>query len=540
MKILRSKTSRVILPVFTLCLFVLTLIWISYLRQRSFDKEDAIRFAIERNSNLSIALEQYAIRTLRNADALLQMIKMEYKDGDSLNLQQLIVKNSLSRDIIKGAVIIGSDGQSKIASVADTHNLVPGFSDRPYFNFHLKNNTDSLLITGPLVSKLTEKPVVTLSRRLNDKKGRFAGVIAVQVQPSTFTSFYAQARLLPNDIISLIAPNGITYARRTGSIESSGENISKSPLFVHVAHRRDSFYFAPDAIRQIPTWFSYRQLKDYPIIATVGSSESDILADFRARQPRYIIPRIIISVLVILFSFLGAKFILHRRKLSASILEEEEKYQRLLTEQMITVQEREREWIGRELHDNVGQVLTTVKLYLETAAQQGDHPLIPRSMKLINNSITEIRNLSHQLTAPTLGTRSLIDSITALTETVACATKLKFEFDHKEYTRRVAMSQKLALYRILQEQLSNIIKHAEATKVWIRLSQSEDNVLLTVRDNGKGFDTSIKTDGMGINNIISRAKVFDGTVTIKAVPGKGCVLEVTIPAIAVEAEPCYT
>jgi signal transduction histidine kinase len=533
------RTNRIILPVFAFCIFFLTLIWASYLRQRSFDKEDAIRFAIKRNSNLTVALEQYAIRTLRNADAVLQMIRMEYSDGDSLNLKELIIKNSLSHDIIEGAVITGRDGSPKMTSITHPHKLVPSFWDRHSFIFHSKNNTDSLLISGPYVSKLTEKKVITLSRRLIDKKGAFAGIVSVQILPSTFTSFYAQARLLPNDIISLIAPGGITYARRTGSIESSGENISKSPLFRHVAEHRDSFYFASDAIRQIPSWFSYRCLKDYPIIATVGSSEADILADFIARQPRYIIPRIIISVLIILFSFLGALFMLHRRKLSNRMLQEEEKYRRLLTEQMITVQEREREWIGRELHDNVGQVLTTVKLYLETASRQGNNPLIPQSMQLINSSITEIRNLSHQLSAPTLGTRSLIDSINALIETVAFSTKLKFEFDHTGYQERVIMSQKLAVYRILQEQLSNIIKHAEATKIWITLSQNDSNIMLTVRDNGKGFDTTVKSNGMGINNIISRAKVFDGIVLIEAASGKGCYLEVTIPAIELEVEHCY-
>jgi signal transduction histidine kinase len=539
MKFLRSKTSRIILPVFALSIFILALIWVSYLRQSSFDKEDSIRFAIERNSNLAVALEHYAIRTLRNADAVLQMIRMEYNDGNPFNFQELIVKNSLSHDVIAGAVIIGSDGRQKMTINTNRSNLVPDFSESQYFVFHLKNHADSLLISGPQVSKHIEKSVVTLSRRLNDEKGRFAGVIAVQIHPSTFTSFYAQARLLPNDIISLIAPSGITYARRTGDIESSGEDISKSPLFIHAAQHRDSFYFAPDAIRQIPTWFSYRCLKDYPIIATVGTSETDILADYIARQPRYIIPRVVISILIILFAFLAGRFMLHRRKLSDCILEEEEKYQRRLTEQMITVQEREREWIGRELHDNVGQVLTTVKLYLETASRQGDNPLIPRSMQLINNSITEIRNLSHQLSAPTLGTRSLIDSINALIDSVAFSTKLSFEFDHTGYTSRVIMSQKLALYRILQEQLNNIVKHAAATRIWITLSQNDGNTILTVKDDGKGFDAAVQSGGMGINNIISRTKVFDGIVLMNTAPGKGCVLEVTIPVIGFEVEHCY-
>ena len=537
MNILQSKTSRILFPVYILSLFLLTMIWVSYFRQRSFDRKDSIKFAIERNSNLAVALEQYAIRTLHNADAVLQVVKMEYAErGEALDLQKLLKRISINPDINDCVSIIGPDGRLKKANVALGDNVVPDFSDRPWFLFHARNPMDSLLISKPGISA-AGRPVIVVSRRLYDKQGAFAGVVILHIRPSAFTSFYAQAQLRPNDIISLIAPDGITYARRTGAVESSGEDIHKSPLFAHVAQHADSFYFAPDAIRHIPTWFSYRKLKDYAIIATVGSSEADILADFTARQPRFIIPRFIISVLIILFSLVIMRFLLHRRKSADRLMREEEKYQRLLTEQMITVQEREREWIGRELHDNVNQVLTTVKLYLEMASREESHPLIPRSMQLINSSIIEIRNLSHQLSAPTLGTRSLVDSIYALIETVAPSSQLEFEFDHTGYTT-VIMSQKLALYRILQEQLNNIIKHAQATVVWISLSGNDGNVILTVRDNGKGFDTKTRTGGMGINNIISRAKIFGGTVRLESAPQKGCLLTVTIPRLAVE-EPYF-
>lgn len=539
MKSLRSKTSRIILPVSALCLFFLALIWVSYYRQRSFDRNESVRFAIERNSNLAVALEQYAIRTLHNADAVLQVVKMEYADqGASLDLKKLLKRISINQDIDDCVSIIGSNGRLKMANIAYPGDSLADFSDKSYFIFHSQNPVDSLLISRPQVSKAIGKPVLVISRRLYDEKGGFAGIVALQFQPSVFTSFYAQAQLLHNDIISLIAPDGITYARRTGTVESSGEDIHKSPLFVQVASRADSFYFAPDAIRHIPTWFSYRKLKDYAIIATVGSSEADILTDFTKRQPRLIIPRVIISVLVILFSFLIASFLLHRRKLSDRLEQEEEKYRRLLTEQIIAVQEREREWIGRELHDNVNQVLTTVKLYLEMASKEESSPLIPQSMQLINNSITEIRNLSHQLAAPTLGTGSLVDAINALIETVTVSTNLDFEFDHTEYTS-VVMSQTLAIYRILQEQLNNIIKHAEATAVWISLSNKDGNVILSVRDNGKGFDPTAKTSGMGINNIISRAKVFDGLVHVETAPRNGYLLTVTIPALPLEEE-CFS
>jgi len=98
------------------------------------------------------------------------------------------------------------------------------------------------------------------------------------------------------------------------------------------------------------------------------------------------------------------------------------------------------------------------------------------------------------------------------------------------------MSQKLAIYRILQEQLNNVMKHAEASKVWITLVQNETSTVLIVRDNGKGFDKSVNTNGMGLNNMISRAKIFGGTVEIDSSPGRGCTLHVDFPLVTEDVE----
>ena len=96
----------------------------------------------------------------------------------------------------------------------------------------------------------------------------------------------------------------------------------------------------------------------------------------------------------------------------------------------------------------------------------------------------------------------------------------------------LVMSQKLALYRILQEQLNNVVKHAEATKVQVGLSQLNDDVVLTVKDNGKGFDSTLKSNGMGLKHILSRAKVFGGTVQLDTSLQRGCLLSVTVPIVS--------
>src|SRR6476661_2842904 len=315
MKTIILKKYRVVFPVSALCFLFLALIWISYFRQKSFERKDAIHFAIEKNSNLAVALEQHAISTLHNADAILQLVILEYaREGDSLNLQKLFANGDLNRNIIDGIFIINSSGKLAMANSEFSKDAARDFSDSSYFIYHSTHNGDSLLISNPLHLTQTGNPLIIVSRRFNDTKGKFGGIVAVQIEPSVFTSFYAQAKLLPNDIISLIAPNGIKYARRTGTTESSGEDISISPLFVHLIHNTDSFYLASDAIRHIPTWFSYRKLKNYPIIATVGSSEQDILSVNKSRELRYLTPRLITSILLILFFWLITQFLLQRRK----------------------------------------------------------------------------------------------------------------------------------------------------------------------------------------------------------------------------------
>jgi signal transduction histidine kinase len=88
--------------------------------------------------------------------------------------------------------------------------------------------------------------------------------------------------------------------------------------------------------------------------------------------------------------------------------------------------------------------------------------------------------------------------------------------------------QKINVYRIIQEQLNNILKHAQASAVVIELNQEDERITLKVKDDGKGFDPRIRRTGVGISNIMSRAELYNGRVEIESAPGKGCRLEVIL------------
>jgi two-component system sensor histidine kinase UhpB len=233
-----------------------------------------------------------------------------------------------------------------------------------------------------------------------------------------------------------------------------------------------------------------------------------------------------------------ANDITERRKAESELARQRIMQQKLITETSVAAQEREREEIGKELHDNINQILSATKLYLEFA-QIAEAELLPglleKSYKNIQNAIDEIRHLSHQLVAPSLGDITLVQAISQLIGNMRMASALKLQLDTEEYHEEDAdTSIRLMFYRIVQEQVNNIIKHASATSATILLRTSPTHIVLTITDDGNGFDTSTTTAGIGLRNITNRAAVYNGTTRIISEPGKGCMLEVAIPGKMME------
>ncbi|HVW62927.1 MAG TPA: response regulator [Puia sp.] len=206
--------------------------------------------------------------------------------------------------------------------------------------------------------------------------------------------------------------------------------------------------------------------------------------------------------------------------------------QRQITEAVILAQEKERTEIGKELHDNVNQILGASNLYVNTAMTDEEmrQELLERSTVLISRAINEIRKISKSLITPGLREIGLLESIEDITDDMKVAKGIHIQLDiHNIIESEVDEQRKLTLFRIIQEQLNNIMKHAKATEVMIRLSIEGPDIVLTVVDNGVGFDISRHRKGVGITNIISRTELFKGKVEIQSKPGDGCVLTVRLP-----------
>jgi signal transduction histidine kinase len=222
------------------------------------------------------------------------------------------------------------------------------------------------------------------------------------------------------------------------------------------------------------------------------------------------------------------------RRQKAAREEETRQRHKLITEAVIRAQENERSLIGLELHDGVNQVLTTVKLQTEMALEGVGDPkaILPRAMHYLQECINEIRSLSKRLSAPTLGKISLEESVKDLIGSINETSKVKIHCRIEGLENRVLQQDvHLGVYRILQEQLNNVLKHAAASEVWVELECRNGAIRLWVTDDGKGFVLQNTGSGIGLMNMQTRAESLNGTFTLDSQPGHGCRVEVVVPCL---------
>ena len=214
-------------------------------------------------------------------------------------------------------------------------------------------------------------------------------------------------------------------------------------------------------------------------------------------------------------------------KLEEKLAQERTQRHHEVTNAIITAQEQERTQLAEELHDNINQILATARLYIECAIRDShvEEDMVNASKDLLTRAMEEIRILSKSLVPPSLGQISLDEAIHDMLENINRTNELQFVTDWQGIDETLLSDKlKLTLFRITQEQVNNIIKHANATMVTIEITKLEESLQLSIKDNGVGFDTYEKRKGVGLQNIASRTELSHGTVVINSHLGAGCEL----------------
>ena len=209
-----------------------------------------------------------------------------------------------------------------------------------------------------------------------------------------------------------------------------------------------------------------------------------------------------------------------------------------LASHLTNAREAERQTIARELHDEMGSILTAAKMdagwLRRTLGPQVSNEIQERMLRLIESvgsAITLMRRLVDDLQPPLLKGLGLVEALRSLGEHFQI--DLPVEMSFPDHTPAMSKDQSLALFRIAQESLNNVRKYAKATQVQLAFYQEGEAVVLSIRDNGTGFDThDVEMHGHGIAGMKHRTQMFQGTLTLRSAPGKGTHIEVRMPLSA--------
>jgi signal transduction histidine kinase len=220
--------------------------------------------------------------------------------------------------------------------------------------------------------------------------------------------------------------------------------------------------------------------------------------------------------------------------LDRRVEEATERLRRLTTAQVLDIQEAERRRIGRELHDQIGQVLAAIKIHLQAAEQRVGQPEqalhLKEGIRAVDAALPLVRNLALNLHPPQLDEVGLAAALRWLLDRQAQLGGFRGHFRAEEVPR-LPRELETACFRVAQEALTNVLRHAEARDVWIELHRDAGAVSLAIRDNGRGFDAAaVRPDGhLGLMGMEERASLAGGRVIIESVPGGGTEIRAMFP-----------
>ncbi|HVW12479.1 MAG TPA: GAF domain-containing sensor histidine kinase [Mucilaginibacter sp.] len=212
----------------------------------------------------------------------------------------------------------------------------------------------------------------------------------------------------------------------------------------------------------------------------------------------------------------------------------EEQKQQEIFRAVLDTQEAERKRMAESLHNSLGQILYGVKLSLgqlyKANLTDNEKDNLKKTDKLLNDAILESRRISHQLMPVTLEDFGLKIAVEDICRQLSQDVKFKFQF--KGLIRRLDKYVEIAIYRIIQELMMNIVKHSGASESLVAVEVKKSQLLLLVQDNGKGFSPDAeKTDGIGLKTIRNKVSLLNGNINIVSMPGKGTVININLPVM---------
>jgi signal transduction histidine kinase len=449
---------------------------------------------------------------------------------------------------IRGLWLLDRDGAARATNFPIGPGM-PNFAGRDYF-VTLKNKDEGTVIGPRIRAWITQGlDLLNVARRRTTPDGIFDGVVVVTALPETFETFWQKAS--PSGFAAIFRGDGrvlARYPKPPGDIlqlRAGDDLIRLSQTFGHGLRYRVS---PVDGIERVQ---AFRKISGYPVFIVYGLSVEQVLQPWRRVFLRDGSLFAIADLGLVLLAFRVNRRA-RREEIALAIRTDElrgETHKLAKAEAELAKvlrgtlerQEADRARIARDLHDGLGQQLAVLHLGLDGVSRSADDvEAVRQQVKRLKDTATEVSyqigRIAWELRPVALDELGLRTAIQTYIETMSTHCDLEFDLHIALGDQRLDPAVEIALYRAVQEGVTNVVKHADATRVCITLGLAAHEVRLVIEDNGKGFaekdnDTpGSASGGLGLLGMRERMSLVGGNLEVENAPGGGATLLILVPA----------
>lgn len=511
---------------------------------------------------------QAMLSSIRTTDLLLLDLRDEWR-LDPAGFEALVRRRQREADLGGGFEITVLDAVGRVV-YSTVHGVQPGVdvSDRPYFRKLRDGGDDELVVGEPMRSRLGARAgewMVSRARRLRTTDGSFDGVIAMSVSPAYMLRIFEPIDFGEGDSITVFRDDATVLLRASVRTTVTPEALARleidypndrieNPLVASeyfAAAGATSYLRYRSGFDQVERVYANRPVGLYPLRLTIGRALGNIERAARLHRQRYLLAGAGASLLglaaiywLLLTQYTRERALAQRTEDVARLersearLSASQRSLRELSSRQMALKEAERKRVAQEVHDELGQRLTVLRMELSMLARSvASDPgrLLPERIEDLKTEIDEAlaiaRDIAGRLRPATLDI-GLGLAAEGLVEEFGACLRIPVEFENRlPEGLELDEQRSTAAFRIVQEALTNAARHAEATRILVRLELEADELCIRITDDGRGFVAPLEGESgsLGLSGMRERAAALGGRIEVASTPGQGTTIHACIP-----------
>lgn len=545
-----SRLQNKGLAIVTIAAILILSLWVGLRYYAALELRQSLHEAELSLNSYARVFGEHSVRTARVLDQTAMFVKSEYETlGAKMDLKKYGNEGVFLDQFYNLVVVVGDDGWVLMGN----RPLPPSnVKDREHFQVHVGEDSGRVFISKPVLGRSSGKWSIQFTRRINKANGSFGGVVVASLDPNYFTGVYKAVEFGNQSAVALVGTDGIVRARQTGTEGGLGQDISGSELFRQMAHAEQGVYTGVSPLDGVRRIYSYRRLKEYPLIVLAGVAESEILTEAREQITVLYLMGGAITALIVLAAAAVLMMLRNQARVEDSLRRSEQ--------EALSSSRMKSEFLARmshELRTPLNGILGFSE-YLRDNATREEHREFASTIHLAGNHLLSLVNATLDLAKIEAGKMELNCRPEPLGTLVHRATALHLPFAEKKgFTLQTELGPELPetihcdatkVMQVLNNLIHNAIKFTEQGLVTVRVEPVHAGLRFSVTDTGPGiavelqpllFDRFRQLDafntrnhegsGLGLALAKELVELMGGSISVQSTVGSGSTFFFTLP-----------